>query len=129
MPTLLISWQNFGLAIRLTINRKTSLLRNIKELIYAFVACIFTVASYAVVILYTNEIPAASEFYGHIIGILGFLLLLSTATLYSLRKRSRSARWGRMSDALQTHIFTGIVGPFMVLLHSSWKFSGLAGVT
>ncbi|MBU4034462.1 MAG: hypothetical protein KKG34_06645, partial [Proteobacteria bacterium] len=27
------------------------------------------------------------------------------------------------------HIFTGIVGPFMVLLHSSWQFNGLAGVT
>jgi hypothetical protein len=109
--------------------RKIGLLRNVKELIYAFVACIFTAASYAVVLLRTNEIPAASEFYGHIIGILGFLLMLSTETLYSLRKRSRSARWGRMSHALQAHIFTGIVGPFMVLLHSSWKFSGLAGVT
>jgi hypothetical protein len=30
---------------------------------------------------------------------------------------------------LQFHIFTGLVGPFMVLLHTSWKFNGLAGVT
>ena len=34
-----------------------------------------------------------------------------------------------MSSWLQIHIFTGLVGPFMVLLHSSWKFNGLAGVT
>ena len=34
-----------------------------------------------------------------------------------------------MSGWLQFHIFTGLVGPFMVLLHTSWKFNGLAGVT
>ena len=32
------------------------------------------------------------------------------------------ARW------LEFHIFTGIVGPYLVLLHTSWKFNGLAGV-
>src|SRR4030042_1642740 len=105
------------------------MLRNAKELIYAFLACILIAASYAAMLLFTRQIPAASELYGHAIGILGFLLMLATETLYSLRKRSRSARWGRMSGWLQAHIFTGIVGPFMVLLHTSWKFSGLAGVT
>jgi hypothetical protein len=105
------------------------MLRNAKELIYAFLACIIISASYAVVLLYTQQIPPASEFFGHAIGIIGFLLMLTTETLYSLRKRSRLARWGRMSNWLQFHIFTGIVGPFMVLLHTSWKFSGLAGVT
>ena len=105
------------------------MLRNAKELIYAFLACILIAASYAAMLLFTRQIPVASELYGHAIGILGFLLMLATETLYSLRKRSRSARWGRMSGWLQAHIFTGIVGPFMVLLHTSWKFSGLAGVT
>jgi hypothetical protein len=62
------------------------------------------------------------------IGIVGFVLMLMTETLYSLRKRSRSARWGRMADWLDFHIFTGLVGPYLVLLHSSWKFNGLAGV-
>jgi hypothetical protein len=55
--------------------------------------------------------------------------MLMTETLYTMRKRSRSARWGRMSSWLDFHIFTGLVGPYMVLLHSSWKFNGLAGVT
>lgn len=105
------------------------MLSSFKELIYAFLACVVTAASYVFVLLTTNQIPAAGELYGHSIGILGFLLMLSTETLYSLRKRSRSARWGRMSGWLQAHIFTGIVGPFMVLLHTSWKFNGLAGVT
>jgi hypothetical protein len=34
-----------------------------------------------------------------------------------------------MATWLKFHIFTGIVGPFLVLLHSSWKFNGLAGAT
>lgn len=34
-----------------------------------------------------------------------------------------------MSHWLQFHIFTGLVGPYMVLLHTSWKFNGIAGVT
>lgn len=105
------------------------MLRSAKELYLAFFACIVIAASYGVVLLFTRQIPAAGEFYGHSIGILGFLLMLMTETLYSLRKRTRSARWGRMASWLQFHIFTGIVGPFMVLLHSSWKFNGLAGVT
>src|SRR3989304_4051891 len=72
--------------------------------------------------------PAAREFFGHALGVLGFTLMLMTETLYSLRKRTRAARWGRMSAWLEFHIFTGLVGPFLVLLHSSWKFNGLAGV-
>ncbi len=105
------------------------MLRNSKELIYAFLACIFITLSYGLVFQSTHQIPAASDLYGHVIGIIGFLLMLATETLYSLRKRSRLARWGSMSSWLQFHIFTGIVGPFMVLLHTSWKFNGLAGVT
>ena len=38
------------------------------------------------------------------------------------------ARWGKLQHWLSFHIFTGLVGPYLVLLHSSWKFNGLAGV-
>lgn len=92
------------------------MLRTSKELIFAFVTCIVVAACYGAV-LFTREILAAGGFYGHTIGILGFVFMLLTETLYSLRKRTRSARWGRMADWLQFHIFTGIVGHFMVLLH------------
>ena len=34
-----------------------------------------------------------------------------------------------MAAWLQFHIFTGLLGPYMVLLHTSWKFNGLAGAT
>lgn len=99
-----------------------------KELWYAFFAALMITAVYFIVMLLTRQIPRASGFFGHTLGIFGFLLMLMTETLYSLRKRSHSARWGRMKDWLEFHIFTGLVGPYMVLLHTSWKFNGLAGV-
>ncbi|GAB4480216.1 MAG: hypothetical protein OHK0031_01140 [Anaerolineales bacterium] len=105
------------------------MLRSARELWLAFLAMLFITATYAAVLYFTQELPAAGSFYGHTLGIVGFLFMLATETMYSLRKRSRSARWGRMADWLQFHIFTGIVGPYMVLLHSSWKFNGLAGAT
>jgi hypothetical protein len=105
------------------------MLRGTKELWLAFFTAFLITGVYLLVVFITRKIPPASELFGHGIGILGFLLMLLTETLYSLRKRSRSVRWGKMSTWLQFHIFTGIVGPYMVLLHTSWKFNGLAGVT
>ena len=103
------------------------MLRGGRELLWALFVGILITIVYGVVIFFTRKIPAAGELFGHGIGILGFILMLMTETLYSLRKRTRSASWGRMSSWLQFHIFTGLVGPYMVLLHSSWKFNGLAG--
>lgn len=83
-------------------------------------------ALYAGVTAMLRETPRASSAFGHGIGIAGFVLMLMTETLYSLRKRSRLARWGRPADWLRFHIVTGLVGPYMVLLHASWKYNGLA---
>ncbi len=103
--------------------------RSNKELWLSFLAMIGITAVYAFVTFWTRAIPPAGAFFGHLLGILGFFLMLLTETLYSIRKRSRSARWGSMASWLQFHIFTGLVGPYLVLLHSSWKFNGLAGAT
>ncbi len=99
-----------------------------RELWVAFLAIIVISIIYLFAVILLGGIPAASDFFGHTLGIVGFLLMLMTETLYTLRKRSRSARWGRVSSWLQFHIVTGLVGPYMVLLHSSWKFNGLAGM-
>lgn len=104
------------------------MLRGGKEFWAALAAGIVITAAYAGVVLSTQQIPPARELFGHGIGILGFILMLMTEVLYSLRKRSRLARWGSMAAWLQFHIFTGLVGPYLVLLHTSWKFNGLAGV-
>lgn len=97
------------------------------ELWMAFLFGIVITAVYALVVFTAREIPVAGELFGHVLGITGFFLMLMTETLYSIRKRMRDASWGRMSFWLQFHIFTGLVGPYMVLLHTSWKFNGLAG--
>lgn len=105
------------------------MLRGNIELWLAFVTCILIGAGYGLFAFSMREIPAAGEFFGHMLGIIGFILMLMTEALYSIRKRSRRAALGRMSTWLKFHIYMGLVGPFMVLLHSSWKFNGLAGAT
>ncbi|OGO12530.1 MAG: hypothetical protein A2Y53_08880 [Chloroflexi bacterium RBG_16_47_49] len=99
-----------------------------RELWLSFIAIISISLIYLFVVITFGAIPGASDLFGHGIGIIGFILMLMTETLYTLRKRSRSARWGRMSNWLQFHIFTGLVGPYLVLLHTSWKYNGLAGM-
>jgi hypothetical protein len=99
-----------------------------RELWLSFSAIVAITLAYSFVVVTSGGVPAARELFGHSIGIIGFILMLMTETAYTLRKRSRSARWGRMQHWLQFHIFTGLVGPYMVLLHTSWKFNGLAGM-
>lgn len=100
-----------------------------RELWAAFSAVLAITVFYVLAVAMLGEIPGSSDLIGHGIGVLGFILMLMTETLYSWRKRSRQARWGRMSQWLNFHIFTGIVGPYMVLFHSAWSFKGLAGLT
>jgi len=95
----------------------------------SFLAAILITAIYAFVVFWTRAIPPAGALFGHLLGVLGFILMLLTEILYSIRKRSRTARWGSMASWLQFHIFTGLVGPYLVLLHTSWKYNGLAGAT
>jgi hypothetical protein len=102
--------------------------RSNRELWAAFIACLVATLAYLAGTAVLGGIPGASSLFGHSLGIFGFLLMLMTETLYSYRKRARRARWGRMSTWLEFHIFTGVFGPFLVLLHSSWKFNGLAGL-
>jgi hypothetical protein len=71
--------------------------------------------------------PAASSLLGHGLGVIGVVMMLMTETLYSLRKRAMRRPRGSMRAWLRFHIFTGIVGPYLVLLHSAWSFNGLAG--
>lgn len=99
-----------------------------RELWWALAAIVAITAIYLAAVRSLQGVPAASSLFGHTIGVIGFVLMLMTETLYSLRKRSRRARWGRPASWLRFHIFTGLVGAYMVLLHSSFKFNGLAGI-
>jgi len=69
----------------------------------------------------------AGELFGNLTGVVGFVLMLMTEILYSLRKRSRAARWGRYVCLAQIPYLTGLWDLYLVLLPPSWKFkAGLA---
>lgn len=74
-------------------------------------------------------IPDGGHPFGHALGILGAVLMIMAETLYSARKRLRFFRFGQMRHWLSFHIFTGIVGPALVLMHTGLEFRGLAGFT
>ena len=96
------------------------------ELIVALILVVAITLGYA--FLAHNSIPHPRSPLGYTLGIVGFLMMLSTEILYSMRKRMHGFNYGPMSIWLQLHIVTGIVGPYLVLLHSAWKFNGLAGL-
>jgi hypothetical protein len=98
------------------------------ELWYALVAVLAVTGLYAVAYQQAGAFPKASGLVGHGIGVTGFVLMLMTEVLYSIRKRLTDARWGSTATWLRFHIVTGLVGPYMVLLHTAMRFNGLAGV-
>ena len=96
------------------------------ELIAALIAIVLITILY--VALTWNGVPGPGSLVGHSLGIVGFLLMLATETLYTLRKHVCRLNYGPTSAWLQVHIFTGIVGPYLVLLHTAGKLNGLAGI-
>ena len=85
--------------------------------------------AYVLVTTILGAVPSPGSPTGRTLGLLGLMLMLMTQTAYSARKRSRQpARWGNMEFWLRAHVFTGLVGAYAALLHSSWRFNGLAGV-
>jgi hypothetical protein len=99
-----------------------------RELWWALAIIVAISALYLLLVRVLGANSASSSLLGHGIGVVGFVLMLMTETLYSLRKRSRLARWGRTASWLRFHIVTGLVGPYMVLLHAAWRYNGLAGL-
>jgi len=96
-----------------------------RELVLALVAVVAITLAYGAFVGAVG-IPAASGLVGHSLGIVGLAMMLMTETLYSLRKRAMRRPRGTMRSWLRFHIFTGIVGPYLVFLHSAWSFHGLA---
>ena len=67
--------------------------------------------------------------FGHGVGIIGSAMMLFML-LYSLRKRTRFfGKLGKLSHWLDIHIYFGIIGPLLVVLHSSFKVQGLVAVS
>jgi hypothetical protein len=104
------------------------MIRRNREFWYSLAAIAAVTGLYVLAYRQAGTFPVASSLVGHGIGVVGIVLMLMTATLYSLRKLSHSARWGDMAGWLRFHMVTGLVGPYMVLLHTSMRFHGVAGV-
>lgn len=99
------------------------------ELWLALLAICIATLVYMTAGLRLSGLPAPGSPAGRILGALGMILMLITQTVYSARKRSRqAARWGSMESWLRAHMVTGMLGAYLIILHSSWRFSGLAGI-
>jgi hypothetical protein len=72
----------------------------------------------------------ATGFFGHGLGIVGSLMMLSGVALYSTRKRVRRFRFlGKIKYFLEFHIFLCLLGPTLVVFHSTFKFGGIVSVS
>jgi hypothetical protein len=76
-----------------------------------------------------HELYKPSGFVGHGLGVAGSLMMIAGVSMYSLRKRVPLLyRLGRLRGWLQVHIFLCTLGPFLVVLHSSFKFGGIVSI-
>ena len=67
--------------------------------------------------------------YGHAYGIIGTLMMIFML-LYSLRKRTRFfGNLGKLRNWLDVHIYFGVIGPLLVVLHTTFKVQGLVSVS
>jgi hypothetical protein len=66
---------------------------------------------------------------GHGLGIIGSAMMILMLT-YTLRKRVKKwQKLGALSSWLNIHIYFGIMGPLLVILHTSFKVQGLVAVS
>jgi hypothetical protein len=77
-----------------------------------------------------HELLKPNGLLGHGLGIIGSLSMVAGVSVYMMRKRMRSlARIGRLKHWLEFHIFLCLLGPVMVLFHTSFKIGGLVAVS
>ncbi len=66
---------------------------------------------------------------GHGVGVAGTTMML-LLLLYSARKRCRfMCGWGALSRWLDIHIWMGVVGPLLVIVHTSFRVRGLVALS
>lgn len=77
-----------------------------------------------------HETFKPSGIFGQGLGILGTLMMLFGVTSYMVRKRwSFLERFGKLRSWLTFHIFLCTLGPFYVLLHTTFKFGNIASIS
>jgi hypothetical protein len=72
---------------------------------------------------------APTGLIGQGFGIGGTLMITVGVASYGARKRLRwLARFGKLKSWLEFHIFLCLLGPFLILLHTTFKFGGLVAI-
>ncbi len=76
-----------------------------------------------------HELYRPTGIVGHGLGIVGTLMILLGVGLYMLRKRwTFMHRFGRLSSWLSFHIFMCTLGPFFVVLHTTFKIGNIVSI-
>ena len=77
-----------------------------------------------------HQLLKPSGVWGHGFGIIGSLMIILGVALYMLRKRIRRfSRVGILKHWLEFHIFLCILGPILVLYHTTFIFGGLVAIS
>ncbi len=76
-----------------------------------------------------HDLFAPSALVGHGYGILGALMMVVGVVGYTARKRMSFLRSvGRINAWLQVHIFLCTLGPYLVLLHTTFRIGGIVAI-
>lgn len=71
----------------------------------------------------------SSGLIGQGLGVIGSLMIIVGVASYSLRKRAASLhRSGKLRSWLSFHIFLCSLGPFLILLHTTFNFTGIIAI-
>ena len=112
--------------------------KTIVALLWVTIAAIPWIEGHAFYRLSSDERPYSelyetykpSGFAGHAMGIIGSLMIIVGVTTYSVRKRARSLhKLGKLRSWLTFHIFLCTLGPYLVLMHTTFKIGNIAAVT
>lgn len=75
------------------------------------------------------DLFAPTGIVGQGFGIVGTIMIGVGVAMYGARKRvAFLARFGSLRTWLQMHIFLCTLGPFLVLLHTTFKFGGIVSI-
>jgi hypothetical protein len=76
-----------------------------------------------------HELLKPSGLVGQGYGVIGTLMMVVGVTGYSLRRRVRwLTRFGKLKTWLAVHIFLCTLGPFLIVLHTTFKFGGIVSI-
>jgi len=76
-----------------------------------------------------NNLLKPSGVFGQGLGVIGTLMTLFGVSIYIARKRYNfMAKYLRLKYLLEFHIFLCVLGPILILFHTTFKFGGIVSV-